>query len=213
MSGPSTPSIEDTPREPSVAHGLIPPTNRRNWLVEGAALLFGGLVALIPVAIGLIPLLDPWRRKPARPAAGKSGGDGKEGYLRISSLEALPVGGTPQRFPVIADQIDAWNFTPNQPIGAVFLQRVGESEVRCFNATCPHAGCSVSCDGQAFVCPCHNSSFNLDGTKRTSETGRENTSPRDMDTLEVDPEQLAANEVWVQFRNFYTGRHDKVPKS
>jgi Rieske Fe-S protein len=171
------------------------------------------LVAVIPLAIGLVTFLDPWRRRIRVPKAHQQDSGGKEGYVRVTSLEGLLAGGPPQRFPVIADQVDAWNFTPDQPVGAVFLQRVGEHEVRCFNATCPHAGCGVALKNNAYECPCHNSAFNLDGTKRTSGSGRENPSPRSLDSLRVDEEKLAKNEVWVEFLNFYTGRHDKVPKT
>ena len=71
----------------------------------------------------------------------------------------------------------------------------------------------MACDGQAFVCPCHNSSFLLDGKRRLAESGRDNPSPRDLDNLDVDPEKLAQGEVWVRFQNFYTGKHEKVPKA
>jgi menaquinol-cytochrome c reductase iron-sulfur subunit len=167
------------------------------------------------LAIGLVPFLDPWRRKPQLPTSRlKNGGSGgPEGFIQVASLGALEVGGMPQRFPVIADQLDAWNFSPNQPIGAVFLQRTGDSAVRCFNVTCPHAGCSVSCNGQEYICPCHNSSFELDGVRRAPDSGRENPSPRDLDALEVEPNKLAQGEVWVRFQNFYTGKHEKIPKA
>ncbi len=188
---------------------------RRNWFYKVAAWVIGGLVGVVPAGIGLAAFLDPWLRQPKLP---KSGGQsdhtgGQEGFIRVASLTALTVGGMPQRFPVIADQLDAWNFSPNQPIGAVFLQRVGDDQIRCFNATCPHAGCSVACNGQAYVCPCHNSSFHLDGQRRTAGSGMENPSPRNLDDLEIDPVKLVEGEVWVRFQNFYTGWHDKIPKT
>ena len=58
-----------------------------------------------------------------------------------------------------------------------------------------------------------NSSFNLDGAKRKSESGRENPSPRDLDKLSVDPSKLADGEVWIKFQNFYTGRVEPKPKA
>jgi Rieske Fe-S protein len=192
-----------------------PLEERRHWFFSAASVVLGGLVGLIPVGLGLTTFFDPWRRSPKTPKSRgpTEKGTAQDGYIRVASLTALTVGGSPQRFPVIDDQHDAWNFTPNQPVGAVFLQRVGENEVRCFNATCPHAGCSVSCDGTAFICPCHNSSFQLDGQRRLAESGRENPSPRDLDSLELDPQKLKDGEVWVRFQNFYTGKHEKVPKA
>jgi menaquinol-cytochrome c reductase iron-sulfur subunit len=191
----------------------IPP--RRHWFFSAASIVLGALVGLIPAGIGLAAFLDPWRRHPRLPTSRSQGGTTStpEGFIRVASLGALKPGTAPQRFAVIAHQLDAWNFSPDQPIGAVFLQRVDEKTVRCFNATCPHAGCSVACNGQVFLCPCHNSSFQLDGVRRPPESGRENPSPRDLDVLEVDPEKLANGEVWVRFQNFYTGQHEKIPKT
>jgi Rieske Fe-S protein len=188
-------------------------TNRRR-ILEWSSFVLGSLIAMFPFTTGFWTFLDPLiRPREAPKSRRRNSGGGKEGFVRITTLDALQVGGAPQRFPVIADKADAWNFNADQAVGAVFLQRTGESTVRCFNATCPHAGCSVSCIGQAFICPCHNSAFNLDGTKLASDSGRENPSPRNLDDLPIDPEKLAQNEVWVEFQNFYTGTHEKKAKT
>ena len=206
MANPNSTKIESDVVE------TTPP--RRHWFYSAASIVIGGLVGLLPFGIGLATFFDPWRRSPKIPKSRGNGSNSgaKEGFVRVAFLSALRPGGTPQRFPVIADQVDGWNFSPNQPVGAVFLQRISETAVRCFNATCPHAGCSVACNGQAFVCPCHNSSFELDGQRREPESGRENPSPRDLDDLEVDQAKLAQGEIWVRFQHFYTGKHTKVPK-
>ena len=36
------------------------------------------------------------------------------------------------------------------------------------SAICPHAGCTNDVSGNQFVCPCHNATFALDGSKPTS---------------------------------------------
>ena len=56
-----------------------------------------------------------------------------------------------------------------------------------------------------FLCPCHNSTFRVDGTI----DGRRSPSPRGLDALAV--EIRAADEVWVKFQNFQPGIPDKVP--
>jgi Rieske Fe-S protein len=190
------------------------PTTSRRRVLEWTSFVLGSLIAALPFVAGFWTFLDPLMRRPEAPKSRRRGGTGgKEGFVRITTLDALQVGGAPQRFPVIADKIDGWNFMANQAVGAVFLHRTADKKVRCFNATCPHAGCSVACvGGQAYVCPCHNSAFNLDGTKQASESGRENPSPRNLDDLVVDEEKLAQDEVWVQFMNYYTGIHEKKPK-
>jgi Rieske Fe-S protein len=116
------------------------------------------------------------------------------------------------------DQVDAWNRVPNQPVGAVFLRRIGPKQVVALNVVCPHAGCSVEYKeeldpgtkqkAQKFLCPCHVASFDLSG-KRTDSVS---PSPRDMDQLAVDAERLEKeNEVWVRFQNFQTGISQQVP--
>ena len=187
--------------------------SRRNFAVEFAAVVIGGILAIFPLVVGLFAFFDPLRGRRARPGGANEQLAGPAGYTRIAALDALPENGTPQRFPVISDRQDAWNFVPNQPIGAVFVQRIGPEEVRVFNATCPHAGCSVTSNDTTFFCPCHNSSFNLDGTKMVSESGRENPSPRPLDQLNVDAEMLSKGEIWIECLNFYTGKEHKVPKA
>ena len=201
----------DTAASSSSVAPASPQEPRRNFVFEAATAVIGLAVGIVPFAAGLLSFLDPLLRKnkvPSKHASKRSGGEPE--MVRICSLGALTTDGPPQRFPVITDQFDGWNFMPQQPIGSVYLQRTGEDKVRVFNTTCPHAGCSVSCDGQGYHCPCHNSSFELDGSKRKSDSGRENPSPRALDTLE---HLIKSGDVWAHFENFYPGREEKKPKA
>ncbi|HEY0883234.1 MAG TPA: Rieske (2Fe-2S) protein, partial [Archangium sp.] len=112
----------------------------------------------------------------------------------------------PRKFSVLATKVDAWNRTPNVPVGAVYLQRLPGNKVRALNVVCPHAGCFVDYKGDKnnFHCPCHNSSFGLDGTILDPKS----PSPRPLDALEV---EVRGNEVWVKFQNFRAGVHEKIP--
>ena len=67
--------------------------------------------------------------------------------------------------------------------GAVYLRRRGDS-IAALNVVCPHAGCfvNVAADRSSFLCPCHKSSFDLDGAVNDPAS----PSPRDMDALEVE---------------------------
>ena len=102
----------------------------------------------------------------------------------MTSLDALPDDGSPQKFPVIADRTDAWNFFPNVPVGAVYLRRTGKDQVEALQVVCPHAGCSIMLEKKGpgtiikgekkvpdtfFFCPCHAASFDLAG-KRLDDT-------------------------------------------
>ena len=197
-------------KEPGKSSDSATQDSTRRRFFETAAYVLGGIAGIVPAIIGLFAFLDPLRRTPAKPKLHQEGlGGGGQGFIRIASLDALSLN-APQRFPVIDDQIDAWNFTPDQPVGAVYIEKLSDSAVRVFNTTCPHAGCSVACNGTAFHCPCHNSSFNLDGSKLVSDSGRANPSPRDLDSLEY---ELRDGEIWVKFQNFYTGEHEKKVKA
>jgi len=196
---------------PHAAGGPTPPptpaanvTPRRNVVAAVAATLIGAFVGIVPLAAGLVTFLDPLLKRKA-----KAGGEGNEKPpIRVASLEALPADGTPVQVPVIADLTDAWNREPNQPIGAVYLLRQGD-QVTCFNAICPHAGCFVgyAADRKVFQCPCHTSSFQLDGQRIMP-----SPSPRNMDDLVVNAEKLKQGEVWVQFVNYYPGKEDREEK-
>jgi menaquinol-cytochrome c reductase iron-sulfur subunit len=188
---------------------------RRDMLWGFLAAATGLVVGLFPLGAGLMVFLDPLRGKKRVPASVPDGGSE---FLKIATLDAVPDDGIPRRFPVIADLTDAWNFSPGQPVGAVYVRREqGKKEVQVFHATCPHAGCSVAYSHDAdpknrlYKCPCHNSAFDLEGEK-VNLPGKENPSPRPMDTLEVDEQKLASGEVWVKFLNFYTGIHEKKAK-
>ena len=171
--------------------------DRRSFFKKALATIIGGVLMLPPAIAGLMVVFDPLRRK--------SGGG--LGAIKVAALEALPEDGIPRKFSVVADKIDAWNKFKNVPIGAVYLRRTGESTVEALNVVCPHAGCFVdySPDRKGFLCPCHLSTFKLDGTIADNSS----PSPRAMDSLPV--EIKPDGTIWVQFQNFEAGRPDKVP--
>src|ERR1044071_6346986 len=131
-----------------------PASERRNFLTKAAAIVIGGAIAAVAPIAGLFVAFDPLRRK-------SEGG----GAVLVAALGALPEDGTPRKFPVLATKVDAWNRSPNVPVGAVYLSKLKDGSVRALNCVCPHAGCPVNyLPGQNhYHCPCHNSSFATDG--------------------------------------------------
>jgi len=190
--------MQETPHSCCCCESQPPPNgeNRRGFFGRVIALCCGALALLVPATAGVVAFLNPLRQK------SRSGQ-----FMRLASLDVLPEDGTPQKAPVIADRTDAWNRFPDEPIGAVFLRRVGDG-VEALQVICPHAGCSIGFEstpqGGKFFCPCHAANFDLEG-KRTDPTS---PSPRDMDTLEV--EIRNKNEVWVKFQTFGLGTAKKV---
>jgi quinol---cytochrome c reductase iron-sulfur subunit, bacillus type len=170
---------------------------RRGFLGKILALLAAAIALLTPAAVGIVAFLNPLRQK------SRAGG-----FIRVTDLDALPADGSPQKFSVIADRTDSWNFFPNVPVGAVYLRRTGKDRVEALQVVCPHAGCSIMVEaagtGQKFFCPCHAASFDLAGKRLDAAS----PSPRDMDSLET--EIRNNNEVWVKFQNYRTGAASKI---
>ena len=168
---------------------------RREFLAKAAAIGVGSVVTVVPLLAGLATVLDPLRRRSA-----------SSGPVFVTTLSALPEDGMPRRFQIIADRADAWNKFPSVPVGAVYLSRKG-NQVLALNVTCPHAGCPVEYKPglKAFLCPCHDSQFALDGSRSDPNS----PSLRAMDSLEA--EVRHGTEVWVKFQQFEAGKADKIP--
>jgi Rieske Fe-S protein len=187
--------FKPTPMPSSPAASAPKTAERRGFLLEAWAVVLGGLAVLVPAASGLAVFLDPLSRK--------TGGDA---LIPVAPLDALPDDGVPRQFPVVADRVDAWNRS-REPVGAVYLRRTSAGgEPQCLSATCPHAGCFVNYDADTntFKCPCHNSSFTVDGA-----IIEPSPSPRPMDTLDC---KLQGSEVLVKYQSFYSGTSEKVAK-
>ncbi len=131
--------------------------------------------------------------------------------VKVTTLQGVPDDGVPRRFTVLDDRVDAWNYYPREPVGAIFLRREKGAELpEALQTTCPHAGCSLDYQGAAhqFKCPCHNSAFQLDG-----QIIQPSPAPRPMDTLRCEIRKHGGvQEVWVEFENFYSGIEAKTAK-
>lgn len=181
---------------------------RRNFLVEFLAGAIGLIVGAVPAIAGGLFFLHPLFKGRDEDAVASSRPDAPEkdaeGRLKTSvTLESLPADGTPVRLKMLDDIVDAWNLFPNQEIGSIWIRKVGE-QVIAFNTICPHLGCSIQHRRSAgdFYCPCHLSSFSLDG-----ETQNE-IPPRDMDSLDVAVTDDGS--VWVKYENFRGAISEKV---
>jgi len=192
----------DAASSPATSEPLSTPSSpepRRGFLGKAAALFLTAAALAVPAVTALLAYLNPVRQ---RSAGGK--------FYRMTTLAVLPEDGTPRRFPVIADRVDAWNRYPQEAIGSVFIRRTDDEKqpVEAFQVVCPHAGCTITFEstdeGGRFVCPCHEAYFNIAG-ERTQSTS---PSPRDMDTLEA--EVRDGGEVWVKYQNFVTGTSQKT---
>ncbi len=175
----------------NAGQGLEP---RRNFIASLTAIIVGGAASIVPLAAGLTALLDPLRR-----------GKGTSDLVLVTKLSTIPTEGSPKKFTIVSDRVDAWTTYSNTPVGAVYLRSTADG-ISALNVVCPHAGCFVglAADKSRFVCPCHKSSFDLNGSVNDPAS----PSPRAMDALEV--EVRNGDEVWVRFENFLPGREEKT---
>ena len=182
---------------------------RRNFMVEVAAAGIGALVGLVPTVLGTLFFLNPLIRRDQVTGAGlkpREGGPEKDadGFIKLPvTLEALPDDGTPVKYNVVDDIVDAWNMFPSQDIGSIWMRKIGE-QVIAFNTICPHLGCSIEHRaGQGdFYCPCHLSAFDLEGKSLNP------TPPRGMD-----PQDLKVNDdgsIWVKYQKFRGAISERV---
>ncbi len=166
---------------------------RRNVLAGLAAGVIGTIVAVVPTIPGLGFLLHPLLKKKQ---AGSTAGDD---FVKVTTVDAIPADGSPRAFPVQMDVQDAWNKYPNRQVGSVFLSRDDKGSVQCFSCVCPHLGCTINYEEKAklYVCPCHASSFKLNGERNNL------IPPRSMDPLTARVNDKG--EVEVEYKAFRAG--------
>jgi menaquinol-cytochrome c reductase iron-sulfur subunit len=112
--------------------------------------LFGGLTA----AVIAIPAAAYLLLKPKR-----SGGDE---MLEVADVGALEVG-KPKEVVYLRTRVDGWKTSREKTTAWVVKDSAGE--VIAFDPQCTHLACAYHWESahSMFRCPCHNSSFGLDG--------------------------------------------------
>jgi len=180
----------------------LPDMERRSALRRIGGIVVGVIGSALGAALlapALIALSDPlWRRR----RQGLAGP--RVPVAQVDEIPDLDAGAAPLRAQVVASGLrDAWNRLDSARLGSVFLGK-RQGSLTCLSATCPHAGCGIDFDEKQrqFICPCHNSSFAIDGTRR------DGPAPRDMDRLDVTVE---GDTVYCLFRRFRPAMSRKVP--
>jgi menaquinol-cytochrome c reductase iron-sulfur subunit len=178
-------------------------SGRRSALHKIGGILVGVLGGALGVALmapSVVALLDPLRRR-------RQKAESETPRVKVAETSEIPnldAGAPPLRAAVVASGLrDAWNRLDNTKLGSVFLGK-RSGALSCLSATCPHAGCGIDFDDkrQKFVCPCHNSTFDIDGKRE------DGPSPRDMDKLEV---VVDGDGVYCLFQRFRLAVSGKVP--
>ena len=109
-----------------------------------------GIIAAAAAAPAAIYLLG----KPKRPVT--------HDWVEVSDLSQLQVG-EPAEIVYNRERIDGWRKIDEKT--TTWLVRTGEDSVVAYNPACTHLGCAYHWDttARAFECPCHGSSFAIDG--------------------------------------------------
>jgi Rieske Fe-S protein len=170
-------------------------SDERRGFIKAIAGAFGAVMGGIALIPGLGFLASPLRKQTIT-GAGEP--------LRVAS-DADVKPGKPLKVNVVGQHGDAWLRLDHVKLGACWLVRTAEGgPVKAFSTVCPHLGCGIDWNDKTnkFDCPCHDSSFDVDGRCLGG------PSPRGMDELQV---VTADNEVKVQYRRFKTGLAKKEP--
>lgn len=142
-----------------------PPASRRSFAtlaIYGLWTLIGGALA-IPAGIYL--LFPPRLRK---------GGD----WVEVGEVAKLQPD-VPEELMFRRNKLDGWKLI-SQKVSAWVVKTPGQGVIA-FGPQCPHLGCAYHWEERSkeFFCPCHNSTFSMDGKVLTG------PSPRALDRYEV----------------------------
>lgn len=186
---PPSPSVE-----PAASTAPVADPTRRGFLAAATCALAAcaGAGSLGPVLLAVI--------SPARGGIVRLG----EGTIDLGPLEQFDEM-RPLKVAIHGARTDAFLELPDRALGSVLVVRRGD-RVEVFSAVCPHAGCEVLPRDKErdFFCPCHDSSFALDGQLSSG------PSPRGLDSLEtsIDGGRVEGH-VRVRFERFQVGTSDR----
>jgi Rieske Fe-S protein len=124
--------------------------SRRDF-IKLTTITVGGAIGAVIGIPGIIYLVDP---------ALETGG--KEVWIPLGPLENFEIG-KPALVTFVRSKVNGWEKTSNSH--GVFIVRKSETEVVVFSNVCTHLACRVNWNEEkrAFVCPCHDATFSLDG--------------------------------------------------
>ena len=103
---------------------------------------------------------------------------GQEEFVEVGDISRLPLN-TPREMVFRRRRKDGWKIISEKT--TAWVMRVSESEVVAFAPQCTHLGCAYHWDDKNnnFLCPCHTSTFGLDGRVLTG------PAPRPLDRYRV----------------------------
>lgn len=157
----------------------------RRGALKALAGFFGAAVAALATVPVVGSVLTPLLRKEEKTDA----------FIDVLAEKDLQVG-VPRRVELVSAATDAWTRSVTV-LGAAWLLKQKDGSVTALSTVCPHSGCAISQKSTTtYGCPCHDSTFQLDGVST------EGPSPRPMDTLKV---EVTNGRVLVRHARFRVG--------
>lgn len=126
--------------------------NRRDFIKVTTGIV-GGLIGAALGVPAIAYLLDPAFQ-----------GGAKEGWVPIGKVADMQVG-SPYAFSFTRVQVNGWERTSTSRGGFAIRKSEDSADVLILNSRCTHLACTVNWkpETQAFVCPCHDAQFSLEG--------------------------------------------------
>ena len=155
---------------------------------------FGKAIAAITGLIGLalgIPLFGyavlPTLRKREEP------------WAEVGPLDAIDIN-RPKELEVVRSLSSGWMKT--NTVRSIWAYKKPDGAVVVYSPICPHLGCGYrwSEGDQKFLCPCHNSVFDLEGKVL------DGPAPRPLDSL---PTKVEGDRLFVLYQEFKAGLSKK----
>ena len=117
---------------------------------------WGLITAVLAIPAAVYLLLPPARKK--RPS-----------WVDVGEISAIP-SGVPTEISFQRKRVDGWKVV-REKTTAWIVRKAETNQVVAFDPQCTHLGCAYHWENQttggsptgAFVCPCHNSKFSLEG--------------------------------------------------
>ncbi len=164
-------------------------STRRNFLKKATLAMGGAMGAVMAVPMVRYFLYPVGRKIVSTP----------EAPIDIAAAADLVAGAAPVRLPIVANGVrDAWNTAEDVAVGSCWVRKDEKGTITAFSSVCPHLGCSVSFSKKSkdFRCPCHNSTFAVDGSKKDNGPAK-----RGMDPLKVTVVDGRVKVKYERFRN------------
>lgn len=155
---------------------------RRGFFGKVIAVISGFIAICLTIPILGYTILPAFRKE-------------EESWTEVGPLDKIAVN-QPKEFEVTRSLSSGWMKTNS--VQSIWAFRKPEGEVVVFSPICTHLGCGYHWEehDNKFICPCHNSVYDMNGKVL------DGPAPRPLDTL---PTQIKNDRLYILYKEFKTG--------